>query len=257
MKDMINVEPVCDKRPIFELPGLDWEKQGGTVPAVVQDEADGAVLMVGWMNPESLEKTLETGNVTFWSRTRGELWTKGETSGNFLRLKAMAKDCEGGDTLVVVARPAGPTCSEGNRTCFDGEGKKIVGDVETYRRRWKIGTMIAEIDATFEERMAEFDDASKQSYSLNLLRDPNKAAKKLGEEVMEFVQSAIEQEATLAENELADVIFAAITMALSRGKQISLTGVTEILIGRNQAKRAGSDERFNLPSKGAQNGTAA
>ena len=213
--------------------------------------------MVGWMNPESLEKTLETGNVTFWSRTRGELWTKGETSGNFLRLTAMAKDCEGGDTLVVVARPAGPTCSEGNRTCFDGEGKKIVGDVETYRRRWKIGTMIVEIDATFEERMAEFDDASKQSYSLNLLRDPNKAAKKLGEEVMEFVQSAIEQEATLAENELADVIFAAITMALSRGKQISLTGVTEILIGRNQAKRAGSDERFNPPSKGAQNGTAA
>ncbi|MBP7858154.1 bifunctional phosphoribosyl-AMP cyclohydrolase/phosphoribosyl-ATP diphosphatase [Candidatus Saccharibacteria bacterium] len=254
-------QPACEPegpgQPTFELPVLDWEKQGGMVPAVVQDEADGSVLMVGWMNPEALEKTLKTGNVTFWSRTRDELWTKGETSGNFLRLQAMAKDCEGGDTLVVLARPVGPTCSEGNRTCFDGDEKKILGDIGPYQRRWAMGAWIAEIDATFDDRMAELDDPSKESYSLGLLRNPNKAVKKLGEEVMEFVQAAIERDVPATEEELADVVFAGITMARSRGRQISIERVMGILVARNQAKRAGSDERFNLPGKGATNGNAA
>ena len=120
-----------------------------------------------------------------------------------------------------------------------------------------MGAWIAEIDATFDDRMAELDDPSKESYSLGLLRNPNKAVKKLGEEVMEFVQAAIERDVPATEEELADVVFAGIAMARSRGKQISIERVTRILVARNQAKRAGSDERFNLPGKGATNGNAA
>jgi len=89
----------------------------GLVPAVIQDEADGAILMLGYMNKESLEITLEKRLVTFWSRSRQELWTKGETSGNFLRLKEIYKDCDS-DTILVKAEPQGPTCHTGKRSCF-------------------------------------------------------------------------------------------------------------------------------------------
>jgi len=221
------------------------------LPAVVQDEADGTVLMVGWMNPLALETTLATGNVTFWSRTRDELWTKGETSGNFLRLKAMSKDCEGGDTLIVVAEPAGPTCSEGTRTCFDGTEKQIIGDVESYRSRWGFGSLIAQIDELLDERAAQIANTQATSYTLGLLRDPNKAAKKFGEEVLEFVQAVFEQETEAVEQEFADLIYGGLVLARARAKEVSVQRIFEILTARNQAKRAGSDERFNVSEKGA------
>lgn len=235
------------------IPELDWEKQGGMVPAIVQDNADGAVLMVGWMDPPALEKTLDTGKVSFFSRTRGVPWTKGETSGNFLQLTDIAKDCEGGDTLVVLADPAGPTCSEGGRSCFDGWEKQIVGDVVAARARWGLGGLIAQIDETFGERRGQIEDETETSYVLGLLRDPNKALKKFGEETLEYVQALLEENAAAAEQELADLIFGGITLALSRGKDVSLERVMRILVSRNQAKRAGSDELLNLPAGGADN----
>lgn len=238
------------------MPELDWKKQDGLVPAVVQDNADGAVLMVGWMDPPALEKTLETGNVSFFSRTRGVPWTKGETSGNLLRMTAMAKDCEGGDTLVVLADPVGPTCSEGGRTCFDGGEKQIVGDVVAARKRWALGGLIAQIDETFSERRAQIEDETMASYTLGLLRNPNKALKKFGEETLEFTQAVLEEDLTTTEEELADLIFGGITLALARGKNVSLERVMDVLVARNQAKRAGSDERFNLPGKGENDGNA-
>lgn len=245
MKEMINAESVCDERPTFELPELDWKKQGGMV------------LMVGWMDPPALETTLDKGLASFFSQTRGVPWTKGETSGNVLRLTDMANDCEGGDTLVVLAEPVGPTCSEGGRSCFDGDEKQIVGDVRSARKRWALGSQIAEIDEMFAERQAQIPDPALTSYTLGLLRDPNKAAKKFGEEVMEFAQAVMTETTALSEQELADLVFGALTLARSRGQAVSLENVVNILVRRNQAKRAGSDERFNLPSKGAQNGTAA
>ena len=254
---MKNFEKVGDERPKMELPKLDWEKQGGMVPAVVQDQADGTVLMVGWMDPPALDKTLETGNVSFFSRSRGVPWTKGETSWNFLRMTDMANDCEGGDTLVVLANPVGPTCSEGGRSCFDGDEKQIVGDVRPVRERWALGGLIAQIDETFDERQAQMTDSAVSSYSLGLLRDPNKATKKFGEEVMEFVQAVLDEDSTKAEEELADLIFGSITLARSRAKEVSLLRVMQILTSRNQAKRAGSDERFNLPSKEKKDGNLA
>lgn len=243
-----------------EIPDLDWEKQGGMIPAIVQDKKDGVVQMVGWMTPEALEKTIETGNVTFWSRTRNELWTKGETSGNFLRLDSLTKDCEGGDTLVVTAEPAGPTCSEGNRSCFDGlddEGrpKTFVGDVALRQSLWALGSEVEQIDATVDERVAQIQDETVRSYSLGLLRDPNKAAKKLGEEFLEFVQAVNREEVAAIEQELADLVFAALTFARANGKNVSFLKTIQVETFRNRAKRSGSDERFDLPPEGAQDGT--
>ena len=100
-----------------DIKALDWEKTGGLIPAVVQDACSGRVLMLGCMNPEALEKTLETKKVTFWSRTKGRLWTKGETSGNWLDMVSVAADCDN-DTLLIRVIPHGPTCHTGSKTCF-------------------------------------------------------------------------------------------------------------------------------------------
>lgn len=96
---------------------LDFEKQGGLVPAIVQDHRTKEVLMLGFMNPAAWEKTVQTGLVTFWSRTRQTLWTKGETSGNHLRVERLWIDCDR-DTVLVEAEPKGPTCHTGARSCF-------------------------------------------------------------------------------------------------------------------------------------------
>ena len=96
---------------------LDWDKGGGLLPAIVQDAGSGAVLMLGYMNREALAATRRRGRVTFWSRSKGRLWTKGETSGHFLECKQIAADCDG-DTLLILAEPTGPACHTGTRTCW-------------------------------------------------------------------------------------------------------------------------------------------
>ena len=100
-----------------DIKALDWEKTGGLIPAVVQDACSGRVLMLGCMNPEALEKTLEPKKVTFWSRPKGRLWTKGATSGNMQEVKELWADCDS-DTLLVKVDSPGPACHTGNRTCF-------------------------------------------------------------------------------------------------------------------------------------------
>ena len=100
-----------------DLPQLKYDDVTGLIPAIVQDDADGAVLMLGYMDQEAVRQTLEKGLVTFWSRSRQEYWTKGETSGNVLHLKSIRKDCDI-DALLVRAEPAGPTCHTGERSCF-------------------------------------------------------------------------------------------------------------------------------------------
>ncbi len=101
---------------------VDFEKGGGLVPAIIQDAVTKNVLMLGYMNEESLQKTLKTGKVTFWSRSRNELWTKGETSGHFLDLVDIKADCDN-DTLLVKVNPHGPTCHTGTDTCWGEENK--------------------------------------------------------------------------------------------------------------------------------------
>src|SRR5574344_1084758 len=101
---------------------VDFEKQGGLVPAIIQDELTGKVLMLGYMNEESLKKTQETGKVTFFSRSKQRLWTKGETSGNFLKLVSISSDCDH-DTLLVKVNPTGPACHLGTDTCWGEDNK--------------------------------------------------------------------------------------------------------------------------------------
>ncbi len=101
---------------------LDFEKMNGLIPAVVQDYKTNEVLMVGFMNEEAWKKTMKTSKVTFWSRTKNELWTKGETSGNFLFVKKVYVDCDA-DTILIKAEPKGPTCHTGKKSCFFKEIK--------------------------------------------------------------------------------------------------------------------------------------
>src|SRR6056297_3446516 len=97
---------------------LDFQKNNGLIPAIIQDEKTNKVLMLGYVNEESLQKTKATGKVTFFSRSRQELWTKGETSGNYLYMKSIAEDCDN-DTLLIKVNPTGPVCHTGKDTCFD------------------------------------------------------------------------------------------------------------------------------------------
>lgn len=111
------------------LSELDWEKADGLMPAIVQDADSGAVLMMGYMNREALNATQKSGRVTFWSRSKGRLWTKGETSGHFLELRSLAADCDG-DALLVLAQPSGPACHLGTATCWGRAHRN------PWRNRW-------------------------------------------------------------------------------------------------------------------------
>src|SRR6266581_1276935 len=104
-------------KPDIDVAKVDWDKGNGLLPAIIQDAGDGAVLMLGYMNREALAETVASGRVTFWSRSKGRLWTKGETSGHFLAVKQIAADCDG-DTLLILAEPAGPACHRGTFTCW-------------------------------------------------------------------------------------------------------------------------------------------
>lgn len=138
----------------FHLKGLDWTKCGGLLPAIVQDAKSGRVLMLGYMNEEALKRTLKSGRVTFFSRSRGKLWVKGETSGNGLRLRGISRDCDS-DALLVLAEPKGPTCHTGAASCFDaGETDfgflALLEDIIEGRRRDKPKVLIPPLSSPRE-----------------------------------------------------------------------------------------------------------
>ena len=175
----------------MDVKQLDWEKTDGLIPAIVQDDGSGRILMLGFMSPEALEKTLETELVTFWSRSRKTLWTKGETSGNHLKLKKISHDCDA-DALLVVADPAGPCCHRGTLSCFASDdefsGLEFLGYLERLiadRRR----------------------DMPPDSYTTELFtRGLAQIAKKVGEEAVEVVLSASEEKQRSIE-ETADLLY--------------------------------------------------
>jgi len=111
---------------------IDFNKMNGLIPAIVQDAVSGKVLMQGYMNEEALEKTKESGMVTFFSRSKNRLWTKGETSGNFMELVSIAGDCDG-DSILVKANPRGPVCHTGSDTCWDEENSSKTGFIDQLR----------------------------------------------------------------------------------------------------------------------------
>ena len=159
------------------LGGLNFEKMGGLVPAIIQDATTKNVLMLGFMNEEAYQKTLETKHVTFWSRTRQTLWTKGETSGNFLNLVDIKIDCDN-DTLLVKAIPDGPTCHTGTDTCW---GEENLTDENPL-------LFLTELQDFINKRKEQMPEGS---YTTKLFRDGvNKIAQKVGEEALETVIEA-------------------------------------------------------------------
>ncbi len=194
----------------------DFEKGGGLLPAIVQDHITGKVLMLGYMDAAALKQTQETGKVTFYSRSKERLWVKGETSNNFLILKDIAEDCDK-DTILVKAEPQGPTCHTGADTCFDEVNENPI-------------TFLNHLRDIIEDRKA---NPSDESYTASLFKEGiNKVAQKVGEEAVEVVIEAKDDNEDLFLNESADLLFH--LMVLLAHKGYSLDDVVKVLEGRHK-----------------------
>lgn len=184
---------------------IDFEKCGGLVPAIIQDAQTKNVLMLGYMNQEALDKTLETKKVTFWSRSRNCLWTKGETSGNFLHLIDIKIDCDN-DTLLVKANPDGPTCHTGTDTCW--------GEVNEQNSL----LFLTELQDFINRR---HDEMPEGSYTTKLFKDGiNKIAQKVGEEALETVIEATNGTSEHLVYEACDLLYHLVVMLASKGLRI-------------------------------------
>ena len=194
---------------------IDFSKYSdGLVPAIVQDNLTSKVLMLGFMNAEALQKTQEIKKVTFFSRSKQRLWTKGEESGNFLLLESITTDCDQ-DTLLVKAKPVGPVCHSGADTCFNEVNKP---------------DFLQQLSDTIRDR---YDDRSDSSYTSSLFdKGINKVAQKVGEEAVELVIEAKDNNDDLFLNEAADLLFH--YMVLLRAKGFSLDDVIRVLEGRHR-----------------------
>jgi len=184
---------------------INFEKMDGLVPAIIQDAETKNVLMLGFMNKEAYEKTLQTKKVTFWSRTRQCLWTKGETSGNYLHLVSMAIDCDN-DTLLVKALPDGPTCHKGTDTCWgeDNTRNPIL--------------FLSELQDFIEKRKEEMPEGS---YTTKLFSDgTNRIAQKVGEEALETVIEATGGDGAHLAYEASDLIYHLIVLLTQKGMRI-------------------------------------
>lgn len=184
---------------------IDFDKMGGLVPAIVQDASTKTVLMLGYMNQEALDKTLATRKVTFFSRSRQCLWTKGETSGNFLNLVSIAPDCDN-DALLVKAIPTGPVCHTGTDTCW-GE-----------RNEANPLLFLTELQDFIEKRHEEMPDGS---YTTSLFKDGlNRMAQKVGEEALETVIEAVNGTDDRLVYEGSDMLYHLIVLLTAKGLRI-------------------------------------
>ena len=197
---------------------LNFEKNNGLIPAVIQDGKTNQVLMLGYMNQKALEETRKTGKVTFYSRTKQRLWTKGETSGNFLELDSIQSDCDA-DTLLVKVRPIGPTCHLGSDTCFGSDNKdsgiRFLQDLQEIIKNRK-------------------ETSPEGSYTASLFASGiNKIAQKVGEEAVEVVIEAKEPETGNLKEETADLLFH--LLVLLEQKEVPLAKVVDVLRERHGA----------------------
>ncbi len=184
---------------------IDFEKSGGLVPAIIQDAVTRNVLMLGYMNREAYEKTLETQKVTFWSRSRNCLWTKGETSGNFLHLVSIQVDCDN-DTLLVMVHPQGPTCHKGTDTCWGGSNE--LNPI----------LFLSELQDFIDKRHEEMPEGS---YTTSLFKKGvNKMAQKVGEEAVETIIEATNGDNAKLLYESSDLIYHLVVLLTSKGLRI-------------------------------------
>lgn len=195
---------------------INFEKYAdGLVPAIIQDVETRVVLMLGFMNAEAFAVTEATRKVTFYSRSRQTLWTKGETSGNFLELKEIALDCDA-DTLLIKVTPADTVCHTGADTCFDEKNKRE--------------SFLYELEKTIKDRK---ENPSENSYTSKLFaKGINKIAQKVGEEAVELVIEAKDENSELLKNEAADLLFH--YLILLREKNLNLRDIEEILKNRRK-----------------------
>ena len=195
------------------LPALDWDKMEGLIPAIVQDADSGRVLMLGYMNAAALKQTETSGRVTFWSRSKKRLWTKGETSGHFLRVKKIEADCDR-DCLLISAQPAGPVCHLGTRSCW--------GDAP--QSRAEALTFLGELEAIIDERVRE---RPAGSYTTKLMDEGlGRLAQKVGEEGGELALAAVTQSDAQILGEAADLLFHMLLLLKAKGLTLALVADT-------------------------------
>jgi phosphoribosyl-ATP pyrophosphohydrolase/phosphoribosyl-AMP cyclohydrolase len=194
---------------------LDWAKSGGLLPAIVQHWLTGEVLMLGYMNADALAQTQAIGKVTFYSRSKQRLWTKGESSGHALVLKSIRVDCDA-DTLLVQADPRGPTCHLGTTSCFGDEVRPPLG-------------FLAELDTLVASRKAELPEGSYTTQLFN--SGTRRIAQKVGEEGVEAALAAVTQGDDELLGEAADLIFHLTVLLRARG--FGLADVTRVLLKRH------------------------
>ncbi len=188
---------------------IDFSKTNGLVPVIIQDFASSQVLMLGYMNEEAYAKTKTEGKVTFFSRSKNRLWTKGETSGIFLLVKEILIDCDQ-DTLLIKAEPMGPTCHTGSTTCFNEETAK---------------GFLYQLEQTIQKRVESGDE---KSYTRDLMQKGiNKVAQKVGEEAVELIIEAKDSNDELFKNEAADLLFH--YLILLKAKGFSLENIEQVL----------------------------
>lgn len=193
---------------------LDFKKTDNLIPAIVQHAITMQVLMLGYMNKEAVDKTIAEGKVTFFSRTKNRLWTKGEESGNFLLVDEILQDCDN-DTLLIKAFPQGPTCHTGSTSCFNDNTSK---------------GFLYKLENVIEKRISDND---KSSYTAKLYASGiNKVAQKVGEEAVELVIESKDNNIDLFKNEAADLLYHFVI--LLKTKNLKLEDIEEVLEGRHK-----------------------
>jgi phosphoribosyl-AMP cyclohydrolase / phosphoribosyl-ATP pyrophosphohydrolase len=186
----------------MDIKNMDFKKSGGLVPVIIQDHNTLQVLMLGYMNEQALEKTLSENRVSFFSRSKGRLWTKGEESGNYLELKDIAIDCDN-DTILIKAIPKGPTCHIGTKSCFGEESAK---------------GFLYQLEETIHQRI---DSGTQESYTQQLYsKGINKVAQKVGEEAVELVIEAMGENIDLFKGEAADLLYHFLILLKAKGLKL-------------------------------------
>ncbi len=195
---------------------IKFDKNTGLIPAIIQDNTTKNVLMLGYMNQESFDKTLETKKVTFFSRSKQRLWTKGEESGNFLHVVHVQNDCDN-DTLLIRVNPQGPTCHKGSDTCWGEENKQKFG-------------FLSQLEDVIQNRK---ENPDKKSYVASLFENGiNKIAQKVGEEAVEVVIEAMDDNDHLFKDESADLLFHYLILLQAKGFQ--LNDIVDVLKSRHK-----------------------
>ncbi|MDR0332595.1 MAG: bifunctional phosphoribosyl-AMP cyclohydrolase/phosphoribosyl-ATP diphosphatase HisIE [Dysgonamonadaceae bacterium] len=193
---------------------INFEKTGGLVPVIIQNTNTLQVLMLGYMNEEALQKTKSEGKVTFFSRSQNRLWTKGETSGNFLIVSEILQDCDN-DTILIKAIPQGATCHTGATSCFHEETAK---------------GFLYELEKVIEQRITEKSESSYTSKLFN--RGINKVAQKVGEEAIELVIESKDNNIDLFKDEAADLLYH--FLILLKTKELKLEDIERVLVERQR-----------------------